>query len=158
MPNFHNLPHHNQALDNTKIKRFLDYWVEEDQKAIAYAAFWVVMEMLHRNKNKLPIKFELMAEYFDNYSRDLFPIQFIDVVIKKMLEAELLLTEEDYFFSPYQKLVKDNKIKHEENLQAKNQKLNNIVGEQEKLIRRLNDKINFLKSNKKQLRQNFTKG
>lgn len=158
MPNFHNLPHHNQALDNTKIKRFLDYWVEEDHKAIAYAAFWVVMEMLHLHKNKLPIKFELMAEYFDNYSRDLFRAEYVNVVIKKMLEAELLLTEEDYFFSPYQKLVKDNKIKHEENLQAKNQKLNNIVGEQEKLIKRLNDKINFLKSNKKQLRQNFTKG
>lgn len=158
MHNFHNLPHHNQALENTKIKRFLDYWTEPDHRAIAYAAFWVVMEMLHRNKNKLPIKFELMAEHFDNYSRELFTVQFIDVVIKKMIEAELLLTEEDYFYSPYQKLIKDNKQRQEDNLQTKYQKSLKRIDEQDKLIKRLNDKIDFLKSNKKHLKEQFRKG
>jgi len=164
MEKFYNLPHHNQAFNNQKIQKYLSKFSEED-KFCFYGIFWILMEMFHQENNKisLPVLNTKIAEYqpytgghgFLTQLKDALNIMIEVGLIEKEITDDKEYTE--YYYSPYQRLVLQSKANHQSKLSETNQKLNNKVTEQEGLIKRLNDKIDFLKSDKKQIKEKIIK-
>lgn len=138
-------PHVRKAFQGKKIQGYLDkfppeYWFE------TYGKFWVLQEVLSLNNNLININDieQITYDYMGN--NDGIAISEDDIEI--MLDSEVISKdEENNIYSPFQKMIIDSKLKTGKAKMYLDD-LNTQIEAKEKLIKRLNDKVDFIKSRK----------
>lgn len=135
--------HKFNTLDNVKIQEYLSNF-PKTQRAEAYGLFWIIVETLFREGNKWDLDKSKLLNHRSELTQDLilsYAKQF-DKALKFMVKVEILLPEQDYYYSPFQRILTENY--NEKNLRRK---------EQDLLVKRLEEKIAFLKNPKPLLKK-----
>lgn len=110
-----------------------------------YGLFWTVQEILHRNKNKILLT-DLQNE-IDNYCPTKIPIE--DII-------SLFTVEEDYIYSTFQRtVINNNEVSRPKRIEAGELKQELI--KKDALIKRLEEKIEFLKNPKPMLKKKIVR-
>jgi len=106
-----------------------------------YGMYWVIQELLSQNKNKILIS-ELQSK-IDEYSPTKIPFEEI---------ISFFRVEEDYVYSAFQRVVAENheKSKHK---RIEAGELKQIIDQKNAIIKRLEEKIEFLKNPKPLLKK-----
>lgn len=144
------LIHSNDTLYSPRVKSFLSDYTDP-HKLKTYAVFWIVQEILAQNKNSLSETdlAKKVTDYIQNIMQDNTLVAGSEDIIRVMRIHGLLKEESGMLFSGFQKVVNESRSK-------KRQEAGIIKQENDtnkKLIKRLEDKITFMKNGKPKLKR-----
>ena len=123
------------TIDNNRLKEYLSSF-PISKRIEAYGLFWIVMETLAMLDNKWDhLDKQKLLEYHSEESQEIIlsNVKQIDKALKTMIKTELLIPEDNYYYSPFQRLTrKSYEIKKIKEIGLRT------------LVQRLEDKIKFL--------------
>jgi len=132
------LIHLNKTFANSKVQACLDE-IDEKSQTEFYGLFWIVQEVLSQNNNAIYKNQIDQAIYEYGGYKPHFGIA--DYELELLIKYEFIKEENNYYYSPFQRITLENR---------KNKKQS--IADKEKLIKRLEEKIEFLKSDNKKFK------
>lgn len=142
------LIHLRKSFQSKKIQSYLDKYPYEHQHEF-YGKFWLLQEVLAQNNNLISINYVGQITY--EYVGYVTELSIGEDDIEEMIESGVVgIDDSGNIYSPFQKFVNESKHKTSKakfDLNILEQK----IASSEKLLARLQDKIEFTKNRKKKV-------
>lgn len=138
-----------QTIDTPRIKDYLALF-PETKRIKYYGYFWLIVESLFMMENKwehCDKSLLLKNRTTETKNLLLIDVNAVDKAIKGMIKVGLLKEENNYYFSPFQRLMQENALNAKKKRMCLHE-LESEIAKKEKLLSRLNDKVEFIKSRK----------
>jgi len=132
-----------KTTSNKKVKKYLSHFPINKQIE-AYGLFWIIVETLAIQSNKWDLDKSKLLDKRDEDTQEMILNHStkIDKAIEAMIDSGFLIPEDTYYYSAFQRIVIENyRVKKLAEVELKQK-----VRSQEILIKRLEEKIEFLKN------------